>query len=675
MTDLQTPFHEGELAIQEKLGVRALVHSYAPKFVRSFLPEQHRDLLETLPFIVVGSVDSDQQPSASILFGSPGFIQSPDETTMTVEATPTGGDPLRDNLRTGSPLGFLAIDFKTRRRNRLTGKITHTGQNGFAIKVDQSFGNCPQYIQSRTSSAITGEQANSTTGDVTSPLDHTTLAERLSAADTFFIASSHFEDRSDRKHGVDVSHRGGKPGFIGLTGNTLKFPDFSGNNHYNTFGNIALNPKVGIVVPDFDTGDMLYIEGTAGIIWDGPEVDAFEGAERLVAVQITKTTLVERAMPVHWKFNDYSPSLEVTGDWDKEDTAASNEDEQWRSLRVDRIERESSTINSFYLTATDGLPLEGYIAGQHLPVRHPSVPKTIRTYTLSKAPCGSQYRLSIKREANGKFSRFMHDDLRVGTTVSAMAPRGVFHLHETSSKPLVLVSAGVGITPMIAMLEAAVNTSGCTNGKKAAHPIVFIHAARNGDEHPFKNHPILSNPSDFGVTLLLAYSQPTPQDIIDNKFHIRGRITAQTIAELVPANEVHAFLCGPDQFMTDMRAHLSAAGVDDSHIEQETFGGPVVTREPMPNVEIPVQLKSSNRQLTWNPSKTTLLETIEDAGVDAPFACRTGNCGTCVTKVLKGKLGHPKTAQYKPDDDEALICCAVPDDNPDKRENPVALDI
>ena len=673
MTDLQTPFHKGELAIQDKLGVRDLVHRYAPKFVRSFLPQQHRDLLETLPFIVVGSVDSDQQPSASIIFGSPGFVRSPDETAIQIDARPTLGDLLRDNLRAGSPLGFLAIDFETRRRNRLTGKITRSDHNGFAIKVDQSFGNCPQYIQSRTASSITIDDTRPTGGTITTPLDNSALAKRLAVADTFFIASAYFEDMDDRKHGVDVSHRGGKPGFMKLASNVLTFPDFSGNNHYNTFGNIALNPKVGIVVPDFDTGDMLYINGTAEIIWDGPEVDAFEGAERLVKVQITKTTLVEQAMPVNWQFNDYSPSLEATGDWAAGNTIANDENGQWRSLRVDRIERESSTINSFYLTATDGLPLEGYIAGQHLPVRHPSVPKTIRTYTLSKAPCGAQYRLSIKRETKGLFSRFMHDDLRVGTTINAMSPRGVFHMPETHSKPLVLVSAGVGITPMIAMLEAAVNTSGCTNGKKAAHPIVFVHAARDGDEHAFKNHPILSNPADFGVTLLLAYSTPTTQDIIDKKYHLRGRLSAESIADAIPQKDVHAFLCGPDQFMADMRAHLCAAGVDDSQIQQEAFGSPAAAKAPAPDVDISVQLKSVDTPLTWNPSKATLLETIEEAGIDAPFSCRTGSCGTCLTKILRGKVSHPNSAQYKPSDNEALICCALPPH--DKGTNELVLDI
>ncbi len=671
MADLQTPFHKGELAIQEKLGVRELVNSYAPKFVRSFLPPQHRDLLENLPFIVVGSVDAQQQPNASIVFGDPGFIRSPNETTMQVNAAPTIGDALRGNLRVGSPLGFLAIDFETRRRNRLTGKIIAVDQDGFAIKVDQSFGNCPQYIQSRTSTSIDPVDGLEPAGKITTSLSADELAERLSAADTFFIASSYLEDLNDRKHGVDVSHRGGKPGFMKLADNVLTFPDFSGNNHYNTFGNIALNPKIGIVVPDFITGDVLYIEGAAEIIWDGPDVEAFEGAERLVAIQITKTTLVERAMPVNWRFNDYSPSLEATGDWNQGNGSKEAENGQWRPLRVDRIERESSTINSFYLTATDGLPLEPYLAGQHLPIRHPSMPKAIRTYTLSKAPCGSQYRLSIKREAKGLFSRFMHDDLRVGTTISAMSPRGVFHIPEANKKPLVLVSAGVGITPMIAMLEAAVNPSGCTNGKKSSQPITFIHAARNGDEHAFKHHPILSNPEDFGMTVLLAYSQPATQDIIDDKFHVRGRISAQSIASMLPEQDADIFLCGPEQFMADMRKHLGAAGVEGNQIQQEIFGSPITAKEPMPDVDISVQLKSVEAPVIWNPSKATLLETMEDAGVDAPFSCRTGNCGTCVVKILKGKVKHPASAQYKTAEDEALICCAVPDSS----EKSIALDI
>lgn len=663
MTDLETPFHAGELTIQEKLGVRERVHSYAPKFIRSFLPQQHQDLLESLPFIVVGSVDDQQQPNASLLFGAPGFIQSPDETTVSINAAPTPGDPLHNNLHMGSPLGFLAIDFETRRRNRLTGKATKVGQSGFAIKVDQSFGNCPQYIQSRTPSYKSNQGENYPVGKILSPLPATDLSERLEKADTFFIASSYCEDANDRKHGVDVSHRGGKQGFMRLEGNTLSFPDFSGNNHYNTLGNIALNPKVGILVPDFMSGDMLYIEGVAEIIWDGPEVKAFEAAERLVTVQITKTTLVEQAMPVSWKFNDYSPSLEATGDWETGNNFANSEGSLWRTLRVDRIERESSTINSFYLTATDGLPLEPYLAGQHLPVCHPSNPKTIRTYTLSKAPCGSQYRLSVKRETKGLFSRFMHDDLRVGETIQAMSPRGVFHLPQTQNRPLLLVSAGVGITPMIAMLEAAVNTTSCTNGKKPKHPIIFIHAARNGEEHAFQDHPILANPADFGVTLLVAYSKPTAQDIIDKNFHIRGRINSQSVAAVIPEGNVDAFLCGPNQFMTDMRAYLTAAGVDHQQIHQETFSGPEIEKKSMPDMKIPVELQSSSTALTWNPSQATLLEVIEDAGVDAPFSCRTGNCGTCLVKLLKGKVSHPAGVQYKPADDEALMCCAIPDED------------
>jgi ferredoxin-NADP reductase len=309
------------------------------------------------------------------------------------------------------------------------------------------------------------------------------------------------------------------------------------------------------------------------------------------------------------------------------------------------------------------LPLDPYLAGQHLPIRHPSNPKATRTYTLSKAPCGSQYRLSIKRETKGVFSRFMHDDLRVGATIQAMSPGGIFHLPQTQNRPLLLVSAGVGITPMIAMLEAAVNTTSCTNGKKPKHPIIFIHAARNGEEHAFRNHPILANPADFGVTLLVAYSKPTTQDIIDKKFHIQGRINSQAVADVTPKGNIDAYLCGPDQFMTDIRAYLIATGVGHQQIHQETFGGPKIEKASVPHKEIPVQLQSRGTTLIWKPSSATLLETIENAGVDAPFSCRTGSCGTCLVKILKGKISHPASALYKPADDEALICCAIPDED------------
>lgn len=658
MTTLPTPFHPGELAIQEKIGVRAQVHSYAPKFVRSYLPDQHRALLASLPFIVVGSIDENHQPTASILFGFPGMIETSTESSVKIGATPAKGDPLRDNLSVGSPLGFLAIEFETRRRNRMNGKITAIDHIGFEVEVDQTFGNCPQYIQARSLPHDSYNASIDATAVATRNPSTEDVKIRLEAADTFFIASSYFEDAADTKHGVDVSHRGGKPGFVKYEDGVLTFPDFSGNNHFNTIGNIVLNPKVGLLFPNFETGELLFIEGKAEVIWDGPEVLAFDGAQRLINVKVTETRLLDGAMPARWHFSDYSPSLENTGSF--ADAGKSLAIQGWRPLRVEKVERESDVIHSFYLSAPDGGSLPTYLAGQHLPIRIPALPNSVRTYTLSRASSGNQYRLSIKREAQGAVSRHFHDRIRVGDKIDAKVPSGQFHLQDNSNKPIVLLSAGVGVTPMIAMLESLVSEHGCAKGKQCKRPIAFVHAARNGNEHAFRNHPILRSAEDHGISVTYIYSQPSTQDIVEKAFHARGRIDADLLQGVVANLDSEVYLCGPAGFMKAMQENLKSVGIPADNIKQEAFGPDKTNHQAPVDMDIDVKLTMSGKKITWNPSKGSLLEHVEEAGVDAPFSCRAGNCSTCLTKVLKGKLDHPAGIQHVPADGEALICCAKP---------------
>ena len=423
MHTLLNPFHPGELAVQEKLGVRERVQQYAPQMIRSHLPDQHRELLEKLPFILVGSIDAKQQPTASMLFGYPGFIETLSETNVRFTNQLLTEDPLSQNLKEGGPLGFLAIELETRRRNRMNGKTVNVSENGFEMHLDQSFGNCPQYIQTRSFTYDDFDpKAQIRTQTRRSP-NRQELKQHVEQADTFFIASSYFNDVQDETQGVDVSHRGGKPGFAKLDKDVITFPDFSGNNIFNTIGNIALNPKVGLLFPDFGKGNLLFIHGEADIIWDGPEVDAIEGAQRLVTVKTTQSFLIENAIPSGWHLHDYSPSLNGTGTF-----APSKDTSDWSRLRIDRIERESDTINSFYLTPIDGKPVPMYLAGQHLPIRLPAKPKAPRTYTLSRSASGGQYRLSVKREANGEVSKFLHDKARVGDIIEAKKPAGAFVL-------------------------------------------------------------------------------------------------------------------------------------------------------------------------------------------------------------------------------------------------------
>ncbi len=315
--DNTTPFHEGELEVQERLGVREKVQAYAPRFIRESMPGEHREFYAEIPYLFVGSTDQDGQPWASLLVGLPGFISSPDDRTLAISARLLEGDPLVANLAAGTPLGLLGLELETRRRNRVNGRVKSIDDDGFVLDVDQSFGNCPKYIQTRemTFTEVFGKETSMPNiirdkkiGDKAGAL--------IAQADTFFIASMASQEQTTKAHGVDVSHRGGNPGFVRVDDDgTLLFPDFVGNRFFNTLGNIMVHPKVGLLFPDFDTGDLLYIAGEAEIIWEPEELAAFDGAERFVRVRVTQTIRVEKSMPIIWQFQEASPYLARTGNW------------------------------------------------------------------------------------------------------------------------------------------------------------------------------------------------------------------------------------------------------------------------------------------------------------------------------------------------------------------------
>jgi uncharacterized protein len=248
----ESPFHAGELAIQARFGAQERMDKQARRMVRDYLPEQHQQFFAQLSYLIVGTVDAGGNLWASILVGNPGFLSSPDEHTLRVAAQPLFGDPLATTLAKGIDIGLLGIELHTRRRNRLNGTITAIHADGFDVQVGQSFGNCPQYIQSRMFGLVES--------DSTIPKVHqfTTLGaeERaiITAADTFFIATAYQDESAGAARGVDVSHRGGKPGFVRIDDEgTLTIPDFSGNCHFNTFGNLELNPRTGLLVATHNT--------------------------------------------------------------------------------------------------------------------------------------------------------------------------------------------------------------------------------------------------------------------------------------------------------------------------------------------------------------------------------------------------------------------------------------
>ncbi len=309
-----SPFHAGEREAQVRAGVRERAERAGERAIRDHMPDQHRTFFAQLPMLLAGTVDADGNPWASVLAGRPGFVSSPDERTLRIAAPPLFGDPLGGTLAVGADIGLLGVEPHTRRRNRANGKVIALDDSGIEVRIMQSFGNCPQYIQTRTFDVSDDIDA---VGAARPLAQFDTLdcfaRDLIAAADTLFIATSF---RGEAAGGVDVSHRGGKPGFVRIDGgHTLVVPDFAGNSYFNTFGNLMRNPRAGLLFIDFDDGDLVYLTGTTEIVWDGEEVRRFAGAQRLLRFHLTEGRRVTGALPLRWSFGDYSPLLARTGAW------------------------------------------------------------------------------------------------------------------------------------------------------------------------------------------------------------------------------------------------------------------------------------------------------------------------------------------------------------------------
>lgn len=310
-------FHAGERQVQARAGVEERMAQLGPRVIRDFMPDQHRAFFSQLPFLIAGTVDRTGQPWGSVLAALPGFIQSPSPTQLVVNALPLPGDPLADTLASGAEIGLLGIEPHTRRRNRLNGVVSSLNASAFSVQVHQSFGNCPKYIQAREASYI-GRPARTAPAVHCSDALDAEARRVIKAADTFFIATAYAGNRQEagRAGGVDVSHRGGKPGFVRVDADgTLTVPDFFGNFFFNTLGNIAVNPRAGLLFIDFETGDLLYLAVMAEIIWNNADLKLFAGSQRLLRFIVREVRRLEAALPLRWSAAELSPVLASTGEW------------------------------------------------------------------------------------------------------------------------------------------------------------------------------------------------------------------------------------------------------------------------------------------------------------------------------------------------------------------------
>ena len=293
-------YHAGELSVQRQAGVEEQARRIG-QGIKATIPPAAQAFLQQQPMVLVGSIDTGGQVWASLLTSTPGFLMPIDERTLRIAATPVVGDPLRANLHDQAEVGLLAIDLTNRRRMRLNGQVECLPDGSCAVHARQVYANCPKYIQARTLETI----ATGVRGPGRIRRSDWLSAEQqawVARSDTVFLASAHPEGSAD------ISHRGGKPGFVRVVdARTLLIPDYAGNTMFQTLGNLQVNPQAGLLVIDFARGATLQMAGTTRLIWDAERVAGFAGAERLVEVTVAEVLEIADAHPFRSHTVEYSP--------------------------------------------------------------------------------------------------------------------------------------------------------------------------------------------------------------------------------------------------------------------------------------------------------------------------------------------------------------------------------
>jgi uncharacterized protein len=295
-------FHEGELAVQRRAGVADVARRVGEGSIEHALAPEVVGFLTHQLFLFCATRTPNGDVWASLLVGPPGFTRGVDARHLLLATRPAAGDPLARALAEGpAPLGILALEAATRTRVRVNGTATQT-EGGISVDVDEAFGNCTKYIGARVPVELLAEGIVDSSRRTSERLDAEQI-ELVRGADTAFVASVHGE------RGADASHRGGRPGFLEVSddGRRVLLPDYSGNRMFQTLGNLTVDPRVGLLIVDWETGRTLQLSGTAEIIWDGAEVQRRPKADRVIAIEVHAVADQVRALPIRFELRQAYP--------------------------------------------------------------------------------------------------------------------------------------------------------------------------------------------------------------------------------------------------------------------------------------------------------------------------------------------------------------------------------
>ena len=341
----------------------------------------------------------------------------------------------------------------------------------------------------------------------------------------------------------------------------------------------------------------------------------------------------------------------------------------FRPLRVSRIEQESATVKSFSLRPADDRPLVAALPGQFIILRikpNADGPPVLRNYSLSDLPSDDHYRVSVKLEENGAASTYLHRHVGVGDVLDVAAPRGAFTL-SPDGKKVVLISAGVGATPVLAMLHALA-------GEASPREIWWLYGARNREDHPFAEETLNLIKSLPSAKSYVEYSRPGLEDRVGIDFDVAGRIGTEVLQKIGVPHDAEFYLCGPAAFMDDLTAGLKAWGVADDRVHSEIFGPskaitPGIADAPHAAPHAPVGPAGIGPQISfarsglnarWDPKFGSLLDFAEACEVPVRWSCRTGVCHMCESGLISGNVKYQPDPLDPPAQGNLLLCCSQP---------------